>query len=132
MMKAKQGFTLIEVMAALAILSIALVVLVQSQTRSLSDVQRVQNYERAVIITENQLHWTYLDLNEAETWEDYANLTGEDGDYLWNVTIAPTQMEAEADTRAVMLKVTATTAWKEGRAESRVQLETWYLWGQEQ
>ncbi len=127
-----RGFTLMEVMAALAILSIALVVLIKSQTQSLHNVSRINNYERAVFITENQLHWTFLDLNEAETWEEYGNLNGEDGDYLWSVSIQPGEMDQGADTQAVMLKVVATTTWPEGRHEGQVQLETWYLWGQEQ
>ncbi len=131
-MRLNKAFTLIEVMAALAILSIALVVLIRSQTQSLSGVQRIQNYERAVFITENQLHWTHLDLNEAESWEDYADLTGEDGGYLWNVQIQPQEMERQTDTRVVMLKIIATTTWPEGRGTGEVRLESWYLWGQEQ
>ncbi len=125
------GFTLIEVMAALAILSIALVVLTRSQTVSLSNVANIKNYERAVFVTENALHWTFLDLNEAESWEEFGNITTEDGDYVCNVTVQQTEMEGEGDTRAVMLKIIATTIWPEGKHEGQFQLETWYLWGQE-
>lgn len=147
------GFTLLEVMAATAILSIALVVLVRSQTQSINNVVKVQNYERAVYITENQLHWTFLDLNEAEDWSEYASLTGEDGDYVWNVEIAEAASErASGDPGSasiqpggqiagggsgafgniILLKVVATTVWPEGRVEKSFRLETYYLWGAEQ
>ena len=131
MNRSDRGFTLIEVMATLAILSIALVILIKGQTRSLNNVMRVQTYERAVFITENNLHWTFLDLNEAESWEEYADLEGEDGDYLWRVTIQPAEMEREGDLSAVMLKIIATTTWTEGRSDQEFSLETWYLWGEE-
>ena len=132
MMNRGKGFTLLEVMAALAILSIAMVVLIRSQTESLNVVRNLDNYQRAVFITENQLHWTFLDLNEAESWEEYGQAQGEDGDFDWAVTIQPVEMERQADTRAVMLKIVATTTWKEGRHLDEFRLETWYLWGQEQ
>ena len=128
-MKVFEGFTLLEVMATLAILSVSLVVLIKSQTQSLHNVRSVRNYERAVFITENQLHWTFLDLNEAETWEDYETLSGEDGDYRWSVRVEAAEMEHELD--AVMLKIVATTTWPEGRTQGFFELETWYLWGSE-
>ena len=127
-----RGFTLLEVMATLAVLSISIVILIKSQTQSLTNVRNVQNYERAVYITENQLHWTFLDLNEAEDWTQYSNLTGEDGEYLWNVSIQPAEMETTGQLEAVMLRIVATTTWPQGRNQGQVQLETWYLWGQEQ
>jgi type II secretion system protein I len=153
-----QGFTLLEVMAATAILSIALVVLLSSQTQSIRNVITVQNYERAVYITENQLHWTFLDLNEAEDWAEYSSLTGEDGDFLWNVEITEAASERANSAGAgggqvsvepgsqiaggarggggfgdiVLLKVVATTAWPEGKTEKTFQLETYYLWGAQQ
>lgn len=125
----RTAFTLIEVMAALAILSISLVVLIRSQTQSLNNAIRVRHYERAVYITENQLHWTFLDLNEAESWEEYANLSGEDGDYQWNVQIQPAETGQAEGTSMTMLRVIATTRWPEGQTENEFQLETWYLWG---
>lgn len=151
------GFTLLEVMAATAILSIALVVLVRSQTQSIRNVITIQNYERAVFITENQLHWTFLDLNEAEDWSEYSSLTGEDGDYIWNVEITEADSEQASNSSAgrpaatggrpdtgvgnnasggfgqiVLLRVVATTIWPEGSTEKSFQLETYYLWGAEQ
>ena len=126
-----RGFTLLEVMAALAILSIAMVVLIRGQTQSLNSVHRIQSYERAVFITENQLHWTFIDLNEAASWQDYADLSGEDGMYRWRVTLRPAQTEYETDTELVMLQVIAETTWPQGRNEGYFRLETWYLWGQE-
>ncbi|CAM2067583.1 Prepilin-type N-terminal cleavage/methylation domain-containing protein [Sulfidibacter corallicola] len=128
---AKPGFTLLEAMAALAILSIGLVVLIRSQTESISSVHRIQRYERGVYITENNLHWTFLDLNEAESWEEYRDVSGEDGEYLWRVVIDPVDMDTEVDARVVMLRVVATTTWPEGQIDREYHLETWYLWSEE-
>ena len=125
----RAGFTMIEVMAALAILSISLVVLIRSQSQSLNNAIRVRHYERAVYITENQLHWTFLDLNEAKSWEEYANLSGEDGDYQWHVQIQATDTGQAEGTSMTMLRILATTRWPDGEREDEFHLETWYLWG---
>ncbi len=125
------GFTLLEAMAALAILGISLVILLRSQTLSISNVTQVQRYERGVFITENNLHWTFLDLNEAESWRDYQDVSGIDGDYNWRVSIEAVEMEMQFDTPVVMLRVVATTSWREGVADRDYTLETWYLWGEE-
>lgn len=125
------GFTLVEVMAALMILSISLVVLIGSQVRSINSVSRVSDYERGIFITENQLHWTFIDLNAAEDWQEYADLSGEDGDFLWNVHIEASDSESDIETSMVLLKIVATTAWPEGYGESSYSLTTYYLWGDE-
>lgn len=125
-----RGFTLIEVMATLALLSISMVILIKSQTQSIGNVLEVQYYERAVFITENQLHWTFLELNEAESWEDLAELSGEDGDYNWRVTIELADTESEFDTQATLLHVVASTIWPAGNRERELLLETFYLWGE--
>ncbi len=128
----QRGFTLVEVMAALMILAIALVVLIGSQTRSINSVQRIKHYERGIFITENQLQWTFIDLNEAEDWQEYADLSGEDGDYLWNVRIDPAENETDSEVDITLLKIVASTAWPEGYGESSYELTTYYLWGSEQ
>ena len=129
---ARPGFTLLEALAALAILGISLVILLRSQTLSISNVSQIQRYERGVFITENNLHWTFLDLNEADDWQAYRDVSGEDGDYNWRVTIQPIEMAQQFDNPVVMLRVVATTTWAEGVTERDYSLETWYLWGEEQ
>jgi general secretion pathway protein I len=126
-----RGFTLLEVMAAFAILSIALLVLIENQSSAMGSVLRVGNYERGIMIAENQLHWTCLDLNEAEDWQEYGELAGEDGDYAWSVLVEPLEMETQADARVVMLKLHASVSWPQGRGRNAVDLETLYLWGEE-
>lgn len=126
-----RGFTMLECLCAVAILSISMVVLIRSQTRSLDNVRMVGNYERAVFLTENMLHWTFLDLNESENWEDYAMMEDEEGPFSWRVTVEPLEMEKESEITMVMLKVVATTTWQEGRSQQEFQLETAYFWGEE-
>lgn len=131
MQKNTRGFTLLEVLAAVAILSIALLVLFRGQTRSMANVLEVQDYERALFITENQLHWTWIDLNEATAWQEYASLNGEDGDFRWQVQIEPTQAAAADGKTVTLLRVMASTTWPKGQAEGHVALESYYLWGEE-
>lgn len=128
--KTARGFTLIEVMATLAILSIALVVLIKAQTQSVNNVRRISVYERGVFVTENQLLWTILELNDVENWEELADMPVEDGIYYCNVTVSPVEMDSGEDLQATMLRIVATTTWPEGRGQSEFQLETMYLWAE--
>lgn len=127
-----RAFTLVEVLAALAILSISLVVLIKSQTQSINNVRRIADYERAVFVTENNLHWTFIDLGMVDDWEEYADQTVEDGPFLCRITIREADHERAGDLEASMLQIQAVTTWQEGRRESSFALETWYLWGAEQ
>jgi len=127
-----RAFTLIEVLAALAILAISLVVLVKSQAQSIGNVRRVSIYEKAVIVTENQLYWTYIDLAQAENWEEYRTDTFEDKGFKFTITLDQADTDKSADFDATLLKVKVVTTWKEGRGEGFFELETWYLWGKTQ
>lgn len=131
MKQRQRAFTLIEVMAALAILAIALVVLIKSQTQSITNVHLVDTYERAIFITENQLHWTLLELNQAESWDDLRELEGDDLGYHWKVTVDAVKNENVGNnTTAALLNIVATTSWGEGPRARSVELETMYLWGE--
>ncbi len=128
----QRGFTMLEVLVTLAIFSISLIVLIQAQTRSMSNVQNVRDYEKAVFIAENQLHWTMLDLNEAEEWQQYAEASGEDMGCNWSVVITPVDSESDTQGNATLLKIVATVEWPQGRNNGLFELETWYLWGESQ
>lgn len=131
MKQRQRAFTLIEVMAAMAILAIALVVLIKSQTQSITNVHLVDTYERAIFITENQLHWTLLELNQAESWDDLRELEGDDLGYHWKVTVDAVKNENVGNnTTAALLNIVATTSWGEGPRARSVELETMYLWGE--
>lgn len=126
----RPAFTMIEVLAALAILSIALVVLIKSQTQSISNVRRVSTYERAVFNTENQLHWTFLELGQIEDWEELHELSGEESEFRWQVLINEVEHEDSVENKAILLQIVATTTWREGRGQSSFRLESRYLWGE--
>ncbi len=130
MKQRQRAFTLIEVMAAMAILAISLVVLIKSQTQSISNVHLVDTYERAVFITENQLHWTLLELNQAESWDDLRELEGDDLGYHWKVTVDAVKNEDLGNnSTAALLRIVASTSWGDGPRARTVALETMYLWG---
>ncbi len=126
-----RGFTMLEVLAALAILGIGLTVLIRSQSQSLNNVRKVANYERAVFVTENQLHWTFIELGEVDDWREVAGIgTLEDGPYRIDVSIEPTDMERQGQVEMEMLEIVATTTWQEGTREQVYTLETWFFWGE--
>lgn len=127
----RRAFTMLEVIAAMAILSVGLMVLFRGQTQSMENVRMIARYERAVFITENQLHWTFLDLNESEDWSGLSDLKGEDGEYNWSVQIEPADTEKQGNIDMTLLKIIATTTWEDGNRERSYYLETWYFWGEE-
>jgi len=129
-----RAFTLIEVLAALAILGIGMTILIRSQTQSLDNVRKVSNFERAVFTTENQLHWTFLDLNQADSWEEFQKVSVEDnkGMYRIEITLEPVEMERQGQVDMTILKITAVTTWREGNREQFFRLESNYFWGEEQ
>ncbi|MBZ0253345.1 MAG: prepilin-type N-terminal cleavage/methylation domain-containing protein, partial [Candidatus Methylomirabilis sp.] len=72
--RGREGFTLLEVMAAVAVLAIALVALLEAQARSIRASHDIQLKTQAVLLAQEKM--TQMELRQSE-----GDLpTGEDGD----------------------------------------------------
>ncbi len=78
------GFTLLEVLIAFVIISLALVVLLRGGAAGMSNVQAAAQTERAVSIAQSRL--SSFDARPNVTVED---LQGDDGVYHWRLQVTP-------------------------------------------
>ena len=80
------GFTLLEVLVAFIIMSLALVALLRSGTAGISNVEAAVYTERAISIAQSR-----LSSFDAQTDPVAEDLQGDDGDYHWRLQVAPIQ-----------------------------------------
>ena len=110
-----RGFTLLEVMIALAIIGIALVTLLGLETRTIQLAERQQRVTQATLLAQEKM-------TEIEIGEQSRSVLGESEElfespfdlYRWSVTTEPTPLPA-------IEMVTVTVAW--GKAGSTEQVE---------
>lgn len=124
-MKTEKGFTLLEIMIALAILGIALTVILQQFSTGLKTVGITRDYTNALIHAREKLEELCLEkkLSEKEESGEF-----EDG-YRWRVVIAPYEEEEkeESSTEFLLLSmytVTSIVSWDAGNREKKVELAT--------
>lgn len=90
----QRGFTLIEVLVALAVVSICLTAVFQQSSRSASSSARLQDKTLAHWIAMNQL--TLYEVGDA--WPDVGNEEGTvqmaDREWIWTATISATPQKA--------------------------------------
>jgi general secretion pathway protein I len=124
-LKTEKGFTLLEIMIALAILGIALTVILQQFSTGLKTVRVTRDYTNALILAREKLEEFCLvkKLSEKEESGEF-----EDG-YRWRVVIAPYKEEEkkESSTEFLLLSmytVTSMVSWDAGEREKKVELAT--------
>ena len=110
-----RGFTLLEVMIAVAILSMVLVALIGLKNRSTQDVLLAEHMTTATLLakklmTEQLLRPVLLPEEKDGEFEDEAFK-----DYLWKRIIAATPIPAVMEVRIAVL-------WKEGDRDEMVEL----------
>jgi len=123
-LRTERGFTLLEIMVALAIMGIALTVILQQFSAGLRTVRMTRDYTTALIHAREKLEELCLakKLSEKEESGEF-----EDG-YKWQVMIAPYEEEKkEGSTEFLLLsmyKVTSVVSWEAGNKEREVELAT--------
>lgn len=113
------GFTLLETLTALTVLSIALVSLFEAHAQGLSTAGSAAEYARARIFAQGIL------ADATGGWSrDLASKRGTDGPFTWSIDIEP-EHTAWADVKTEgnwrLHRVRVTVAWDRGR---HVNLET--------
>jgi len=110
----RRGFTLLEVMVAVAILGLVIVSLLGLRNRSLEDVQLAERITTATMLAERKmvetLSSTLLPLEDDGEFEE-----AEFKEYTWKRVVAPTPIIGIMEARVAVL-------WKEGERDEMVEL----------
>jgi prepilin-type N-terminal cleavage/methylation domain-containing protein len=116
----ERGFTLIEILAALAILSISLVVILQLFSANLRGITASDKYVDAVMKAESVMR-SILDDEEIEerSWSE----TTEDG-YGIDVNITGIENERTENLMVKVMEIDLTVKWQEGLKERKLNLKT--------
>ena len=114
-----KGFTLLEVMIAMAILATVIVSLLGLQSRSVQDVTKSERITTATLLAKRMMTETLIKkplIPAEEEGEFSVDLYGDlYKDYHWKKTIAPTPIPQIMEVRTVVL-------WKEGVRDEMVEL----------
>ncbi|MBD3222273.1 prepilin-type N-terminal cleavage/methylation domain-containing protein [bacterium] len=78
----RDGFTLVEVLVVMVVLSIGILPLAIVQTQARHEVQEADNYTRAVTVAQEQLEWA-----KGMGFEDAQPDSGQAGNVAWQTTI---------------------------------------------
>jgi len=115
----QKGFTLLEVMIAVAILAMVLVSLLGLKNRSMQDVMKAERITTATLLAKRMMTETLLKrplLPAEEEGEFSVDLYGDVyKDYHWKKTIAPAPIPLIMEVRTAVL-------WKEGVRDEMVEL----------
>ena len=117
------GFTLLEVMVAVAILAMVLVTLLAVKNRSTEDVMFADHITTATLLAKRVMTDT-LSSGQLKKTEDQGEFDEDEfKDYTWQKTIAPMQLEGVGG--IAIMKVRVAVLWKEGVRQEMVELESY-------
>lgn len=110
-----KGFTLLEVMVAVAILSLVLVSLLGLRNRSVQDVSLAEHMTTATLLAKRMMTETMLVKQQVPLEQDGQFEEDEFKAYLWKKTVGPTPLPGVIEVRVAVL-------WKEGERDEVVEL----------
>jgi general secretion pathway protein I len=117
------GFTLLEVMVAVAILAMVLVTLLAVKNRSTEDVMFADHITTATLLAKRVMTDT-LSSGQLKKTEDQGEFNEDEfKDYTWQKTIAPMQLEGVGG--IAIMKVRVAVLWKEGMRPEMVELASY-------
>jgi general secretion pathway protein I len=120
---AQKGFTLLEVLVALALLSIALVVVLQLFSTDMRGIAASDDYVKAVMTAESRMREITDDKEISErTWAETTN----DG-YQIDASVAATDSERTRDLPVSLFEISLTIRWTVGGGERALTLRTMKL-----
>jgi general secretion pathway protein I len=117
------GFTLLEVLVALALLGIALVVILQLFSANMRAITASDSYAKAVMTAESRMREVLDDDQISEkTWSETTN----DG-YRIDTSIAGTEKKRTENLPVQLLEITVTVNWTDGNKDRTLSLKTMKL-----
>lgn len=121
-----RGFTLLEVMVAVAILAMVLVTLLGVKNRSMQDVMLADHITTATLLAKREM--TEMLQNpttrpkESESEDKFAE--EEFADYTWKKTLTPLVLETD-DAPIKITEIKVAVMWQEGQRQELVELVTY-------
>lgn len=117
------GFTLLEVLVALALLSIALVAVFELFSANLKGITASDDYVSAVLRAESKMR-EILD-DDKLTEKSWSEAT--DGGYRMDATVADAATDRTENLQVKLLEITLTVHWTRGIKERSLTLKTMKL-----
>ncbi len=114
------GFTLLEVMVAVAILAMVLVTLLGVKNRSTGNVMLADHMTIATLLAKRMMTETLATTPLQETDDKGEFEEDEFKDYSWQKTIAPLPIEG-----VKIMEVSVAVLWKEGSRQEQVELKSY-------
>jgi len=125
----KNGFTLVEVMISVSILSIGLVLILQGLTFSLNALRIAQDNLEATLAAQNLM--VQAQLQAKEDWQTFSFGLNEKLEFAglecdWELRVEPLewQLEELPENYEDLNQIEASLTWQEGKRKGRVQLVT--------
>jgi len=117
---AGRGFTLLEVLVALVLLSIALVAIFELFSANSRGLSKSADYSNAVIMAESRMREILDDENLSErAWD----VTTEDG-YRMTAVVSGTVSNRTENLQVKLLEINLTVSWTKGSKERTFNLRT--------
>jgi len=125
-----KGFTLIEIMVSVAILSIGLVLVLQGLTHSLNVLRVSRDNLKATLLAENKMAEVEIQAKENRDVFEESLKEGfefENIEYKWQVLISPVELEMNEISKGCedLNKIEGVISWKEGKRKGRIPLVTY-------
>ena len=120
MRNACRGFTLLEVLVALVLLSISLLAIFELFSANLRGIAKADDYSHAVIMAESKMREVLDDNTLAErTWTE----STDDG-YRIDAVVSSTEGERTEDLQIKLLEINLTVSWIKDSKERSFKLKT--------
>ncbi|MEA3560865.1 MAG: type II secretion system protein [Candidatus Omnitrophota bacterium] len=126
----KQGFTLVEIMVSMAILSIGLVLILQGFAQSLNILRIAEDNLKATLLAENKM--AEAGMSAKEEWDVFEEGLKEKFKFEnmkceWKIQVSPVEWEMEETPEAYedLNEIKASLSWKEGKRKGKVPLMTY-------
>lgn len=117
-MRGSLGFTLLELLVALAIMAMSLVMLYRASGGGARSVADLERYQRATILAESLL--SMRDAVSPDGW----NQSGASGGYAWRISSAPYPTEFNGPSIPPLHEVRIAISWEDGGRLRQFELHT--------